>query len=148
MAGRSRATEATSERPAGRMNLLDENVRDDQRALLRQWRIPVRQIGKEISHAGIHDDNLLPLLHHLKRPTFFTQDEDFFKASLCHRTYCLVWLDVKHSEVAFFIRRFLRHPNFRAQAQRMGKAVRVHRDALHYWETGQQRRVSVKWTKQ
>ena len=47
------------------MNLLDENVRDDQRALLRQWRIPFRQIGKELSRAGIQDDNLLPLLHRL-----------------------------------------------------------------------------------
>lgn len=67
------------------MNLLDENVRDDQRTLLRQWRIPFRQVGKEISRAGIHDDNLLPLLYQLKRATFFTQDEDFFKARLCHR---------------------------------------------------------------
>ena len=28
------------------MNLLDENVRGDQRELLRKWRIPIRQIGK------------------------------------------------------------------------------------------------------
>lgn len=62
------------------MNLLDENVRDDQRTLLRQWRIPFRQVGKEISRAGTQDDNLLPLLHHLKRPTFFTQDKDFSNA--------------------------------------------------------------------
>ena len=45
---------------------MDENVRDDQRVLLRQWRIPFRQVGKEISSAGIHDDHLLSLLHELK----------------------------------------------------------------------------------
>lgn len=127
------------------MNLLDENVRDDQQALLRQWRIPFRQIGKEISRAGIHDDDLLPLLHRLKRPTLFTQDEDFFKARLCHRAYCLVWLDVRYIEVAFFIRRFLRHPEFRTQAERMGRVVRVHPDGVQYWQAGKAGRVSVEW---
>ena len=127
------------------MNLLDENVRDDQRALLRKWGIPFRQIGKEISHAGIHDDNLLPLLHRLKRPTLFTQDEDFFKARLCHRAYCLVWLDVRYVEVAAYLRRFLRQPQFRSQAQRLGKVVRVHADGLHYWTAGKAGRVSTKW---
>ncbi len=127
------------------MNLLDENVRDDQRALLRRWRIPFRQVGKEISRAGIHDDNLLPLLHRLKRPTFFTQDGDFFKRELCHGSYCLVWLNVRYIEVAFFIRRFLRHPEFRSQAQRTGKAVRVHPDGLYYWQAGKPGRGAVKW---
>jgi len=127
------------------MNLLDENVRDDQRTLLRQWRIPFRQVGKEISRAGTQDDNLLPLLHRLKCPTLFTQDKDFFKHELCHRAYCLVWLDVTNIEVAFYLRRFLRHPAFSTQAQRMGKVVRVHPDGLHFWQAGEAGRVSVKW---
>src|SRR5207248_8103940 len=98
------------------MNLLDENIRDDERMLLRQWGVPFRQIGKEISKAGIEDENLVPLLHHLKRPTLFTQDEDFFKRALAHRGYCLVWLNVKYNEVAAYIRRFLRHSSFLTQA--------------------------------
>jgi hypothetical protein len=127
------------------MNLLDENVRDDQRTLLRQWRIPFRQVGKEISRAGTQDDNLLPLLHRLKRPTLFTQDKDFFKRELCHRAYCLVWLDVANIEVAFYLRRFLRHPAFGSQRHRMGKVVRVHPDGVHYWLAGKAGRVSVEW---
>ena len=127
------------------MNLLDENVRDDQRTLLRQWRIPFRQIGKEVSRAGVQDEDILPLLHRLKHPTFFTQDEDFFKRELCHRAYCLAWLDVRYIEVALSSRRFLRHPQFRAQAQRLGKVVHVHPDGLHYWQAGQSGRISVKW---
>ena len=93
-----------------------------------------------------HDDNLLPLLHRLKRVTLFTQDEDFFRARLCHRAYCLVWLNVKYIGVAAYIRRFLRHPQFRAQAQRMGKVVRVHPDSLHFWQAGKAGRVLVKWS--
>ena len=127
------------------MNLLDENVRDDQRTLLRQWGIPFRQVGKEISRAGTQDDNLLPLFHRLKRPTLFTQDKDFFRRELCHRAYCLVWLEVRYIEVAFYLRRFLRHPAFRKAAQRMGRVVRVHPDGLHYWQAGKPGRVSMKW---
>lgn len=130
------------------MNLLDENVRDDQRALLRQWRIPFRQVGKEISSSGIHDDNLLPLLHRLKRPTLFTQDVDFFKARLCHRGYCLVWLNVKYIEVAAYVRRFLRHPRFHTQGQRMGCVVRAHPDGLHYWQAGGSECLFVEWVKE
>src|SRR5438046_2410220 len=118
------------------MNLLDENIRDDQRMLLRQWRIPFRQIGKEISRAGIEDEDLLPLLHHLKRATLFTQDEDFYKRSLAHRDYCLVWLEVKYNEVAAYIRRFLRYPTFLTQALRMGKVIHVRPGGLDYWEIG------------
>ena len=127
------------------MNLLDENIRDDQRMLLRRWRIHFRQVGKEISTAGIHDDNLLPLLHRLKRPTLFTQDGGFFKRDLCHRAYCLVLLDVKYVEVATYIRRLLRHPAFRTQAQRLGKIVHVHPGGVDYWQAGKGGRVSVKW---
>ena len=127
------------------MNLLDENIRDDQRLLLRQWRIPFRQIGKEISRAGTHDDNLLPLLHRLKRPTLFTQDEDFFKRELCHRSYCLAWVDVRYIEVAFYIRRFLGHPRFRTQAQRLGTVVRLHPDGLNWWEAGAPHTTRANW---
>ncbi len=65
------------------MNLLDENIRDDQRMLLRRWRIPFRQVGKEISRAGTQDQTLkcskAKTLHRLKRATLFTQDEGWFK---------------------------------------------------------------------
>ena len=146
LAQRSRKIEASTRQPPCCVNLLDENIRDDQRMLLRRWRIPFRQIGKEISRAGIHDDNLLPLLHRLKRPTLFTQDEDFFERKLCHCSYCLVWLNVKYIEVAAYIRRFLQHPQFCTQAQRLGKVVRAHPDSLHYWQVGEARRICVEWT--
>ena len=66
---------------------------------------------------------IIPLLHTLRRPTFFTRDHDFYKADLRHLGYCLVFLDVAFDEAAEFIRRFLRHTAFRTQAQRMGRVV-------------------------
>ena len=130
------------------MNLLDENVRADQRALLRQWRIPFRQIGKEISRLGVHDEDILALLHRLKRPTLFTQDEDFFKSHLCHFSYCLAWLDVSDIEVAHYIRRFLHQAEFRTHRQRKGTVVHISVERLRYWRIGVPHCVSLKWCRE
>jgi hypothetical protein len=128
------------------MNLLDENVRADQRGLLRQWRIPFRQIGKEISRLGAQDEDILALLHRLKRPTLFTQDEDFFKSRLSHLGYCLVWLDVSDIEVARYIRRFLRQPEFRTHGQRLGTVVHASDGRLRYWRVGIAHCISLNWS--
>jgi hypothetical protein len=127
------------------MNVLDENVREDQRTILRQWGIPFRQVGKELSNLGAQDDVIIALLHRLKHPTFFTGDEDFFKLRLRHRDYGLVWLNVRSVEAAMFIRRFLRQPSFRTQRQRLGKVARVSVDCVRYWQTGNPELVRVDW---
>lgn len=127
------------------MNVLDENVREDQRAILGQWRIPFRQVGKELSSLGAQDDVIIALLHRLKHPTFFTEDEDFFKFRLRHRDYGLVWLSVRSIEAAMCIRRLLRQPSFRTQAQRLGKVARVSIDGVRYWQTGNPELVRVGW---
>ena len=60
------------------MNILDEDIRADQRERLRQRRIAVRQIGYDIAQKGIKDQAILPFLHQLRRPTFFTRDRGFY----------------------------------------------------------------------
>lgn len=127
------------------MNPLDENFPEDQRPLLRDWRVPHRQIGREISDYGVQDPNIIPLLHRLGQVTFFTQDEDFFKPRLCHKRYCLVWLDVKPGETASYVRRFLRHPALQTQAKRMGIVARVNTEGIHYWQRGQPGKISLHW---
>ena len=67
------------------MNILDENIPESQRAELRTKRVPVRKIGHDITRKGIKDDQIIPLLHHLDRPTFFTLDGDFCDFSLVPR---------------------------------------------------------------
>ena len=88
---------------------------------------------------------IIPLLHTLRRPTFFTRDHDFYKADLCHRGYCLVFLDVAFDEAAEFTRRFLRHTAFRTQAQRMGRVVRVHRTGVSYWQARVKKAHVLRW---
>jgi hypothetical protein len=74
------------------MNLLDENISESQRQLLRAWGIRTRQIGHDVGRQGIKDDEVLRLLQELVRPTFFTRDFDFYDPRICHAQYALVCL--------------------------------------------------------
>jgi hypothetical protein len=127
------------------LNLLDENFPADQAVVLRQWRIQFRQIGRDVARFGVQDLDIIPLLHRLKRVTLFTQDQDFFKLRLCHPAYCLVWLDVKPGEAAFYVRRFLRHPEFDSQAKRMGIVARANVQGLWCWQHKRIGKIFVHW---
>ena len=60
------------------MIVLDENIDEPQRRQLDMWRIRVRQVGVEIGRLGMKDLNeIILLLHGLRRSTFFTRDRDF-----------------------------------------------------------------------
>ena len=107
------------------MNILDENIPESQRQLLRSWRIRTQQIGHELGRRGMKDEEIIPLLHQFRRPTFFTRDLDFYDHQLCYAGYCVVCLTVGQYETASFIRRFLKHPEFDTQSKRGGTVVRV-----------------------
>jgi hypothetical protein len=128
------------------VNVLDENIVVTQSELLRSWKIHFRRLGDEVGRMGMKDrDEIIPLLHSLRRPTFFTRDRDFYKPDLCHSRYCLGFLDVTFDEAAEFIRRFLRHVAFRTQTQRMGKVVRVHHSGISYWQVNVRRAHALGW---
>lgn len=115
------------------MNILDEDIGQSQRRQLEAWRIHCRQIGVTIGRASLKDqEGILPLLHRLKHPTFFTLDHGFYRPTVLRQGYCLVFLDVWEDEVAVYVRRFLRHPQFRARSQRMGKIVRIRHSGVTY----------------
>ena len=128
------------------MNILDEDIGLSQRLSLESWKIHFRQIGVEIGHSGMKDRNeVIPLLHQLIHPTFFTRDHGFYHPTLRHPGYCLVYLDVWDDETAQYIRRFLRHGYFQAHAQRIGNVARVHHKGLTYWRVGSEREQRIKW---
>ena len=112
------------------MNILDENVGQSQRDLLRKQRIAVRKIGLDIGKKGLSDNEIVVLLHSLDRPTFFTIDPDFFRPQLCHAGYCLVFLDVAGKRVAEYTRRVLKHPQLNTRAKRMGQVLRATAEGL------------------
>lgn len=81
------------------------------------------------------------------RLSFFTRDVDFYAPRLCHTGYCLVYLDVRKEEVATFVRRMLRHPEFKTKAKRMGKVIRVSHVGLSVWTLHAEKEKYVDWDK-
>jgi len=128
------------------VNILDEDISVVECGRLRARKIHFRQIGKGVGRLGMKDrTDIIPLLHTLRRPTFFTRDHGFYHPSLLHSAYCLVYLDVAFDEIADFIRRFLRYAFFRTQAQRMGKVVRVYHKGVSYWQVRVKKAHVLSW---
>src|SRR6267154_387312 len=98
------------------MLVLDENLPAGQQQLLRKWRIHFRTVGVDLAASGTDDENLIPVLHRLPQPTFFSLDRDFYRPDWAHADYGLVWLDIKARQAADIIRRFLKHPTFDTQS--------------------------------
>lgn len=97
------------------MNILDENIPESQRQLLRSRRIRARQIGLDIGRKGMKDqEQIIPLLQALPRPVLLTRDLGFYDQSFCHKGYgivCLPWPPMKPpplSGVSFARRRLIR----------------------------------------
>ena len=128
------------------MILLDENIPEDQSQLLRSWRIRVRQIGQDFGRQGMHDEQqILPLLHKLDRPPFVTRDLGFFDQRITHERYALVCLAVSQNDVARFVRRLLRHSEFKTKTKRMGSIVRVGPTDLRIWRIHAKHAEKVDW---
>ncbi len=127
------------------MLVLDENLPAGQRELLRERRIRFRVIGVDIAPSGTKDENLIPFLHRLPNPTFFSLDRNFYRRDWIHSYYCLVWLDVRGREAADFVRRFLKHSMFDTQDKRSGTIIRVHAESIHFWQIGERTIQTARW---
>lgn len=127
------------------MNVIDENVPEGQRELLQKRHIKLRLIGQDLGRKGMKDAEVFPLLHQLDRPTFFTLDGDFYNRRLCHREYCLVYLDVDDERVAELVLRLLRHKRLNTRAKRMGCVIRVQAMGLALWQVDQNRELHILW---
>jgi hypothetical protein len=129
------------------MNVLDENVLKDQRQLLLNWHVPIRQIGYDIGRMGMKDEEIIRLLLQLRHPTFFTLDFDFYQRNLCHAQYCLVCMDIQQDKTAQFVRRLLRHKVFNTKAKRMGKIICLSSTGLSVWQLHADQEISLDWHK-
>jgi hypothetical protein len=94
----------------------------------------------------MQDEEIIPFLLGLRRPTFFTLDRDFYQRDLCHNRYSLVYLDVKQSEAAMFARRVLHHPELDTQAKRMGLVVRASHTRIAAWRLHAHQEIYFGWS--
>jgi len=93
----------------------------------------------------MENDEIIPFLHRLSRPTFFAGDADFYKRRLCREAYCLVHLDVDEEMFAEYIRRVLRHPAFNSKAKRMGRVIQVQPTGTKLWRVHEPKKVHLAW---
>jgi hypothetical protein len=126
--------------------ILDENVFESQRLQLRSWRVHLCQIGHDFGRKGMLDDEIITLLRTQRRPSFFSRDRDFFKRALCSDDLCLVCLDVGPLESATYVRRLLRHPDFKTWSQRQGCVARIAANGISVWRARAPRLARYPWT--
>ena len=128
------------------MILLDHNIPEHQVEILRRARLRPRQIGHEVGRPEWQDlEEILRYLHRLRRATFITRDEGFFRRRLCHNNYCIVVVSSPVVETAVYVRRFLRHPTFRTKQRRTGKVVRLLPTKIMWWEVGMESQQRLSW---
>jgi len=116
------------------MIILDENFTRVEKFKLKKFKKSIKQIGFEIEKSGIKDNDIIPFLHKIKNPTFFTLDNDFFNTNLRHKGYSIVWLNVEINKIAEFAIKFLKHDSFNTISKRMGKIVQITTQRVRYWE--------------
>ncbi len=104
---------------------------------LKNW-ITAEQIGFELRQAkGLSDEQIIPLLHRLKRRTFVTIDSDFYNPKLCNDAYCLIYFHVsstQQAQIPDLLRRLFRIEGFRSIRERMGKVVWVSPEGIRYYQ--------------
>jgi hypothetical protein len=127
------------------MNILDENIIKSQRQRLRSWRIPVRQIGHDIARKGLQDEEILPFLHHLRQPTFFTRDLGFYRREVCHRRYGLVLSCRDARGGGYLCASCAVYPTVNTRAKRMGTVVRASHRGLALWRLHTQEEEVMLW---
>jgi predicted nuclease of predicted toxin-antitoxin system len=127
--------------------VLDENILDGQRLLLEASRMATRQIGVNLGRKGMKDEEIVVLLRRQRNIVFFTRDADFYLPELRHPRYCLVVMNVGQNEVAAFVRRFLRHPDFDTQVKRIGKVIRISHVGLAIWRSRTQAEIHAVWSR-
>ena len=125
------------------MIILDHNIPEDQ---ARRLRIHFRQIGFDVGQPEWDDQQeILRYLHAAKQLTFITRDLGFYRYRLCHKSYCLVVLTVPVLETADYVRKLLRHSEFRTRVLRNGKVMMVSTKRIAFWQLGRQRQSVSHW---
>ena len=94
---------------------------------------------------GLKDEEIITLMLRQRSVTFFTRDMGFYRRELRHPRYCLAVTMVGQTEVATFVRRFVRHPDFNTQAKRMGAVVRFTHARLWSWRLRSHTEVETPW---
>jgi len=129
--------------------VVDEHLRYDRVTEPLRRFVTSQQIGVELSQAkGLSDEQIIPFLRSLKRRTFITIDDWFYKARLCDNAYCLIYFHLtmeQQAQIPFLLRRLFKIAGFRTVRERMGKVVRVGHEMIRYYQRNLPGEQTVAW---
>ena len=103
---------------------------------LKKW-ISVGRIQDLRPGELILDDRVPQILRTLRKPTFVTIDNGFWRQSLCNPGYCLLCFDLRDDQqdhIPDLMRRLFHVADFQTRSIRMGKIARVRLHAVDYWQ--------------
>jgi len=121
------------------MIVLDEQLlgRNIEREIAQWYRGAVHFIIDLRPNTIIKDDAVPQLLRQLNQPTFVTINErDFWRKVAIDNRCCVVCFalsDSRAGAIPTSLRALLRRPEFRTKAKRMGKVIRITRQAIQYY---------------
>jgi hypothetical protein len=121
------------------MIVLDEEIHGPRirRAISPWYAGAVMSIAVLRPHTHIQDDAITTLLQTTTRPTFVTINvDDFWLKAPTHKHYAIICVDlpdVQVFELATWLRRCLRMPEFKAKTARMGKVIRLRPSRIEYY---------------
>lgn len=127
------------------MIILDENIAESQRAILIKQGLNVKQIGFDLKYKGIKDEELMIFFHTLKKPTFISWDRGLYRKKICHKNYCIAYLDVREDEIAIFAKKLLKDKRFNVKAKRMGKIIKLTSMKIKFWEINKDKEQHLSW---
>lgn len=106
--------------------------------------LAIDHVGSGFGRRGMKDDELCrELTGSLK--TFHTKDSDFFRRRHVHPSYCILWYDVPAGTLARYVRRILRHPQFKTHAKRFGNVIHVAPSHIEYYTRSAVGKINLNW---
>jgi len=115
-----------------------------------RW-ISTEQIGYELGRKSLSDEHIRTILRRLKRRTFITGDDDFYKREYCDKHYCIIFFSLplsQEAEIPNLLRKLLHLPEFRTSRNRMGKVIRISRTGgIHFFDSRTGSEKYLPWTR-
>lgn len=97
----------------------------------------------------VKDDAAPTLLRTLKYPTFLTTNvDDYWRKMPAHRDYCMICFELtteQNIELPRLLRGVLGFKQFKTNAARMGKILRVRHHHIDYYEMGSNQVFTLNW---
>ena len=125
------------------MIVLDEQLlgRNLEYVIAQWWRGRFCFITDLRPHTIIKDETIPHLLHQANYPTFITINErDFWLKTPANKHYCVICFslsDPEATQISSLLRHLFSLPELKTKADRMGKVIRMTREAIFYYSTEQ-----------